>query len=459
MSDWSGGYPTSSAYLDAIQPEISPFRWRTSLLAARRMPPDHAGAFRLLELGCGSAQTLIALAACYPKADFVGYDFMPEHVVRARMMIDAVELSNIRVEEASFADLARLRPEEPFDYAALHGVWTWVSEAVREEITDILAGWLVPGAVTYLGYNAAAGWLEAEPLRRIFRELPQGTGKGRFDAARAAIEAWLAAKDAPGAERIWNKLKDQPDAYLAHELAPEHGTAIWFGDLAEALGRAKLGYACPAILAEQFDALFLPEDQAGFLRQAVAGGWGEIARDLVHKRTFRSDLFHRGAPKLSVGEMIGLLGAMPVARWSPAYQLGDFRPALGAPLRGVDPALLQKIDAALAQGPAKMADCMAALELESDVQAVQTCLVALLTGELIELRDTVETESATASAARFNSMAKRLLLSGSPLQGLASPALGGPVPVSQRLQRVAFGLESGEPEITGALDTLGVMGV
>ena len=162
MSDWSRGYPVDSAYFDTMQPEISPFRWRPALLTARISGPS-TRRFRFLELGCGSAHTLIALAACYPEAEFLGIDFMPEHVVRARALIAEIGLTNIRVEEAGFADLAAQRPEARFDYAAMHGVWSWVDAETRGDIVALLGGWLAPGALVYNGYNCAAGWAAAAP--------------------------------------------------------------------------------------------------------------------------------------------------------------------------------------------------------------------------------------------------------------------------------------------------------
>ena len=456
MSDWSHGYPTASAYLDAMQPEISPFRWRQSLLAARRLGPDERRPFRFLELGCGSATTLIALAACYPQAEFLGVDFMPEHVARARIMIEAAELPNIRVEEASFADLAAAPPPEKYDFAAAHGVWTWVAPEVRAEIVTLLNRWLAPGAIAYFGYNAAAGWAAAAPLRRLFQELPQGTGRDRFAAARAAAQSWIDTVKPKGFETLWSKLSGLPDDYIAHEIAGPHGTGIWPGELAGALAEAKLAYSCPAVFAEQFDALFLPPERIEFLRKARAEGWGETARDLALGRTFREDLFHRGAPALSLGEMQAGFAGLQAALWSSALELADFRPSLGTPLHGVDPAVLATLEAAIGHAPAPFSAFIEALEIEP-IKALQALFVAISTGALMPLRGPDAIAAATPGCARFNAIARRQLEAGRTMQGLASPAIGGVVPLSAAQQRVAFGIEPGEADLTSALSLLGLM--
>ena len=81
---WSGGYPTDRRYPDTLQPAMAPAAMDAALLVAGLAPPRDGPRFRYLELGCGTATTLAALAALHPEAEFEGHDFLPEHVARAR---------------------------------------------------------------------------------------------------------------------------------------------------------------------------------------------------------------------------------------------------------------------------------------------------------------------------------------------------------------------------------------
>ncbi|MBS0125929.1 class I SAM-dependent methyltransferase [Thetidibacter halocola] len=437
MSDWSQGYPTDTSYIDNAQAEIAPARWNRSLLLVKRQGPATNRPFRFLELGCGSATTLIALAACYPQAEFLGVDFMPEHVVRARQLIDEAELSNVRVEERDFAEMAVDPPAERFDFAAAHGVWTWVDPAVQAQIVSVLNQWLAPGALAYFGYNSAAGWSAAAPLRRIFRAAPRGPAEQRFAPARQAVERWfdLRGTESPALRRLWKKLSEASDEFLSHELGSTNGTGIWPEDLGQTLSGAKMSYACPAVLVEGLDALFLEDDEVAWLREAVGQGWGETARDLMHARTFRNDLFHRGAPLLQGGEGMSRLLTTRVAAWSPEFGFGTHNVPKERMTRHLDPSVLRSIQGAAGTEGRPLAEVLSTLGLDAQA-GLQSGLMALAANALIDLRPQAEAEAAVDSCARFNRVVrKRIETDGALIQCLASPAIGGCVTLgSARLQ-------------------------
>ncbi|MBY6089209.1 class I SAM-dependent methyltransferase [Maritimibacter alkaliphilus] len=455
MSDWSRGYPVDTAYFDTMQPEISPFRWRPALLTARFAPPS-ARRFRFLELGCGSAHTLIALAACYPEAEFLGIDFMPEHVVRARALISEIGLSNIRVEEAGFADLAATPPEAPYDYAAMHGVWSWVDPETRATIVELLGRWLAPGALCYNGYNCAAGWAAAAPIRQIFREAPAGPAEDRYGPARAAVADWLSYSQTPALEAFWAQLSRQSDGFLAHELGAKHGAEVWVSDLVRDMAPAKMAFACPCELHEQFDALFLDGARLDFIRAGTAQGWTQTARDLAYVRTFRADLFHRGALRLTTREMIEALRALPVIGWDRERGFGLISdlPVKDTPV--ATPEITAQIAALSQDGPHPIGTLVDGLDLDAQ-HGLQAVLVQLIRGNLLVVRPPEEAAAAQDGARAFNAVAKHHLEAGrNLLPGLASAQTGGVVIVPKALQRVGFGLDTGTPE---QLDWLGQIGL
>ena len=455
MSDWSRGYPVDRPYFDTMQPEIAPFRWRPALLAARISGPS-TKRFRFLELGCGSAHTLIALAACYPEAEFLGIDFLPEHVLRARALIAEIGLTNIRVEEAGFADLAAERPEAPFDYAAMHGVWSWVDAETRGDIVALLGRWLAPGALLYNGYNCAAGWAAAAPIRQIFREAPAGTGDARYTAAREAVEAWLSFARSPALDALWQRLSTQPDAFLAHELGATHGSAVWFTEVVEALSPAKLGFACPCELHEQFDALFLDEARLDLARRGSAQGWTQTARDLSYHRTFRADLFHRGALRLTTSEMIARLRALRVLGWSREAGFGLLCDLSVNDTPVATPETEARVAELSAHGARPVGEIVDGLDLDPQ-RALQAVLVQLIKGNLMAVRDEADGAAAREGTRAFNAVAKHHLSAGRRLlPGLASPETGGVVIVPKPLQRAGFGLETGDAAQIARMQALGL---
>lgn len=457
MSDWSQGYPTDDSYMDAIQTEINPRRWKQAMNFANYRCPDPSKPFRFLELGCGSAMTLIGLAACYPHAEFVGYDFMPEHIVQANAVIKAAGLTNIKVLEGSFGEMAKAPPAEKFHFAAAHGVWAWVPPEVQDEIVQVLGSWMAPGAVAYFGYNAAAGWAAAEPIRQVFRTAPKAGGDKTYAAARRAVDGWLAMQGdtVPNLQALWKRLSDAPDKFLAHEIGSTHGKGIWLEDIAGALAEAKMGFAAPAVLAEHMDAIFLEDNEVDYLRTAVAEGWGETAKDLLHHRTFRNDLFERGAPRMTGSAMVAEMRQLRMIPWDVELQLGTHPSVYGQLTRELDPPLVQALQGLVADGNGSFGDCMDALEAEP-MQAFQAVMMAYVSGALLDLRPHEEVAAAHDSCARFNAVMRERLESGVVIQGMASPAFGGCVQFTQEGWFDVLLGRAENAEIAARLDQLGI---
>ncbi|MBP0482612.1 class I SAM-dependent methyltransferase [Sagittula salina] len=459
MSEWNRGYPTDSVYIDAIQPAISPWRWQQALRFAGRDGPDPTAPFRFLELGCGTATTLIALAAAYPQGRFSGYDFMPEPVHMAREIITQAGLPNVAVIEASFDEMAAAAPEAPYDYAFAHGVWSWVPEAVRAELVSVLGRWLAPGALVYMGYNTAAGWSASEPIRQIFRLTPQGPPHDRFGPARAAVTAWLerSGDRQPMVRNHWATMRDSSDGFIAHELGNPHGTGLWMEDVAAALDGAKLRYAGPSVLAEHLDAPFLAEEDMALLRHADADGWVETARDLLHGRYFRKDLYHRGAPAMGFAAMMGAMRALRVIPWDMEVRMATHMGVWRRQRQHLPDDLADRIRGLASEG-GSFGAVMEGLEAEvgmPEAQAFQIALLALISGHLLDIRSDTEIAAAQAGCDRLNAV---LLERGryGQLAGLVSPVTGTCLQFPEDTHREALAGRGNAPALFERLERLGI---
>ncbi|MDF2235253.1 methyltransferase domain-containing protein [Albimonas sp. CAU 1670] len=443
--DWGGGYPVAESYLETAQPLQGPEAIDLALSVAGVSPPPRASGFRYAELGCGTGFTLAGLAALHPEGRFLGVDFMPEHVARARRLAAEAGLENLKFIEASFEDLAeapRAHDPEPFDYIAMHGVWTWVSPENRARLVAILGRWLAPGGVLYTGYAAAAGWAETAAIRRIFREAPRPPGRPTFEAARAAVDAWLAAGggDARTAE-VWAKLSKLPDRYLAHDLGATHASAAWPAEVAEALAPAKLAFAAPADLIEQFDVLRFDADAVAFVRKAVAEGWGEAARDLMSRRGFRVDLFARGAPRLTEAEQAARLAALRIAPWPPRLAHERREAEVHGARPGFGPETAARVAAGFADGPATVAE-FAERACLPPRQAAQAALLGIARREIAALSPP-EAIAARAALPGLLAALRARFARGEPVPGAPSPITGRLVPLAPEEARA---LASGAPE-------------
>lgn len=422
-TDWSRGYQARAAYFDTVQPNAAPAMIDLSLTVAGIRPPRNGNRFRYVEFGCGSAYNLILLAALHPEATFLGIDFMPEHVALARVLIEEAGLDNITIREASFGALLEDPDPEPFDYAALHGVWTWVAPEVQMELVALLGRWLGAGGIAYFGYAAAAGWAAPEPIRHLFRTIPQLAGAAGYDAARGAVSQWIDAVEPPGVSGMWDLLSSMPDLYLAHDLGAKQGRPVWLSDLQDALAPAKLTFAAPCDLAEQFDVLRFRDKVLTFVTEAAKAGWGETARDLASVRSFRADLFSRGAPRLSKAERNRRLRSLTIAHWPPL--LDDEREVMETRKSfALAENIIREVSETLSDGPMTIEAFVPASRLE-DRRALQAALLCMAVDQvrpIVPRRAEVD-----QSVVRLHEVLRARHRDGMRLPGIAAPRLGCPV--------------------------------
>lgn len=453
--DFTGGYPTRTAYEATIQPVMAPAAMDLVMLLRHRQPPLRDSGFSYLELGCGRGVTLIALAAACPESRFLGIDFMPEHIAWAQRLAREAGIANIAFEDADFATLARRDPPpERFDYATLHGVYTWVSPDNRANVIRILDRWLSPGAAVYVGCNAMPGWAAGLPIRRIFRDL-LGAGvpsPEHVDAARAAVELWLARPGMEAVKALWKRLATLPNAYLLHEFGGAHGGAVWSIELIEGMAAARLDHVGAASLMENFDELHFDDATREFLLGAGAAGFGTTARDLVTGRSFLMEIFSRGAPALTEVQSSAALSRLQIEAVEPVLSAEKAAISQGT-YRGLDDAVADRLAALLKSGPRPMGEVAAASGLEP-TDGLQALLVMLASGRARIVRPDAVAAAARQAAERFNAVARRRHDQGAPLPCMVSPRLGTGVPVGDEEREAALG--RGKKEDRLALRRLGI---
>lgn len=91
---------------------------------------------RVLEIGCGAGERLIAHARAWPQSIAVGIDLDEARISQGQQQIRQSELTNIELFAAGLGDLLAADPGE-FDYIIIHGLFSRTGEAER----DALLGW------------------------------------------------------------------------------------------------------------------------------------------------------------------------------------------------------------------------------------------------------------------------------------------------------------------------------
>lgn len=95
--------------------------------------------------------------------------------------------------------------------------------------------------------------------------------------------------------------------YLAHEYFNKDWQPMYFSEIADSLGPAKLEYACSASYFSQLDHLNLTSAQSEFLAKISNAKLRQSARDIILNTQFRQDYWIKGPSKLTSLEQMEIL--------------------------------------------------------------------------------------------------------------------------------------------------------
>lgn len=357
MTAWNHGYVTDSPYTFSYQPAQTPGSIAMVCAMAGVAWQPRPG-MALLDIGCGRGLTVNVLAAANPDWNVIGLDYNPAHIAEAQELADAAELGNAGFVEADLAAMtdAELDQLPELDVVTIHGVWTWVSDAVRAGIVRLLARRLKPGGVCYVGYNVLPGFGGDAALQRLFRHLAAlertGTSPERAAAALEVIRGLSANRPVhlsptPMFQRLADVDAPLDAAYLAHEFLTEHWRPVFFEDLAAALAGAKLEYVGSATMHENIPDMLFEDAQRRVYEGLPHGPAREFMKDLCLQRPFRRDVFIRGLRRVDRTAALDRL-VLAATRAMP-----EESPKLGVPVgvaeMGAD--LYAPMAAALNEGP------------------------------------------------------------------------------------------------------------
>jgi len=253
-------------------------------------------ACRYLEFGCASGGNLIPLAFHLPNSEFVGIERSAEQVRVGRELIEAVGLSNVRIEQA---DVLAIEPDAfgTFDYMVAHGFFSWVPVPVQQRMFEIVAASLAPHGIAYVSYNTFPGWRLRGMLRDVlrFHVRSLASPRDRLAAASSALNEYqraLDGQDDPVSRQMRDdiaRLRTRHPSYVYHEFLVDDNRPMLFGEFIEQAASHGLQYLCESELHTMFGDYFSPAAQAwidsreGTLAQ-------EQAMDFLRNRAFRQTL-------------------------------------------------------------------------------------------------------------------------------------------------------------------------
>jgi SAM-dependent methyltransferase len=470
-SDWGGGYVTDLPYLPGYYRHQSPLHLNLACLlggvAALELHPGKALSY--LELGCGHGFGALALATSNPAWQVTGIDFSPAHIGSARALAAAAGIANARFVEADLATLAdtpRLGEVPEADVASLHGLWSWVPDAVREGIVRLLATKVRPGGVVQISYNALPAWQSALGMQRLLREAGERVPARSDCQVVAGLEIVSSLAEAkahhlhglPFVASLLEHSRHCQTAYLAHEYMCETWRPCFHADVVAALSAAKLDWVASANLLENFSPLMLPEEARTIRDRFDDPIIRELIKDLCLPRGLRQDVFVRGARKIVPADrdaaleevVLGLL--CPPAEFAWEIEL----PSGKATLEG---GFFGPIVAALARGPQSVRDLLRLPDLPRHDNPSE--VIGMLVGTEQAIPMLAPPGEPDPRVRRFNQMAASAFVRSENLNtgmALAASGTGSPVPCTMLDLFVAARQDEKQqsPDTVGWAETLGI---
>lgn len=428
---WADGYVVDIGYTHGFYRELTPALLRFVTLLGEAQPVDIEKPFTYYELGCGNGYSTTLLASANPGGRFTGIDFNPTHILNARQLAKDTGAENVEFLEKSFAELGAMDLAEA-DFIGLHGVYSWVSAENRRHIVDFIRRRLKPGGIVYISYNCLPGLCQVTPLQRLLMDhASKGSGplpariEGSLDFARRLEQAGADFfRASPFAKLRLSNIGKQDPSYLAHEYYNDNWTPFFHADVARDLAEAKLGYAGSAMLMENFDQFMLSPELARLVAEAGDRAMAETVRDFTRNKSFRKDVFTRGAPKAPPPALEKLLGAtrFALARPRSGCRLSEKTPAGELTLQAE--AYAPVLDA-LARAPMTFDELTRAPEAAkmSRPQVRQAVFGMAALGNLLPALSSEGEAQRRATTSRFNNAVLAKPISGANVV-LASPVLG-----------------------------------
>lgn len=305
MSDWTAGYVTDVGYTSGYYPDLNPLRSRLPLLYAgwALSPVQYA-----CELGFGQGISM-NLHAAASDVQWWGTDFNPSHAAFARSLAGA-SATPAHISDEAFQDFCSRTDLPDFDFIGLHGIWSWISDANRAVIVDFLRRKLKVGGVACITYNTLPGWAGFAPMRYLMAKHAEVVGAAGGGSLARVTEALQFADRIVQADpqyikaypQVAQRLKQtaaQNGAYLAHEYLNDHWTPMYFADVHDMLGAARLSFACSAKHHDHVSAANLTARQQEVFQSITHTPLAETVRDFMVNQQFRRDYWIKGPLQLT----------------------------------------------------------------------------------------------------------------------------------------------------------------
>ncbi|MDH2923935.1 putative methyltransferase family protein [Nicoletella semolina] len=309
MSNIYQGYNTDTTYTYGYYLALNPSQIIMPFLASGIAPPEVINA---CELGFGQGVT-INMNAVNTQTHWYGTDFNPSHAAFAQHLNQISGAGSV-LSDQGFDEFCQRDDLPEFDFIALHGIWSWISDHNRQVIIDFVRRKLKIGGVLYISYNTLPGWSAAAPIRHLMAEhhrVMSATGTNHFanldktlnDIEQIFEKSPRLLNNNPNISARLKDLKEQNKSYIIHEYLNQNWYPQYFSEIEQMLHDAKVSYACSANYLNDFAETTLNNDQKQILATISNPSFAQTVKDFFLNTQFRADYWVKGKRELNSVEL------------------------------------------------------------------------------------------------------------------------------------------------------------
>ena len=436
--DWSDGYVSEVDYTYGYYGELNPLQTKLKLLFAGIKPPEVKTA---CELGFGQGVSLLSNSAGSNIA-WYGNDFNPNQVAFVHEAINDTGLS-LNATDEDFERFCSRSDLPGFDFIALHGIWSWISEKNRKIISRFIAEKLNVGGVLYISYNSEPGRTAIRPFRDLMEwhsrsmSAPHAPLGKKIENSISFMEKLLSVEPAystahPYVAKSFQEIVKKDRNYLAHEYFNADWAPMSIKDLSDYLTGGKLQFAASANPIELLPNINFTKDQLQFIDSIGEPIFKEYVKDFCINQDFRRDLWIKGGRRLSAAEREKELLSTCVTLVTPAKNIKlEIETTLGK--ASLNKEIYQPIIDYF-NGKSRVALSDAAKQLEDKVslqQIFEVCIVLAGKGVLCLVQDDIVITSSKARTDKLNAFLIEQSQYGTKVDFLTSPVTSSAVSVSR----------------------------
>lgn len=284
-------------YPSYLHPQLHPDRL-AAMAWVFGMQPAEPRYCRYLELGCGTAHSLLAFAADFPEARFTGIDFSQAMIDEGLAAATDLGIRNIDLKAADILDASFPQPGETFDYIVMHGMLSWTPEPVRARMLQICRDHLSPNGVAYVSCNSLPGYLLPAILRDLGHRVDRPV-QCPADSERVVSEIRALPLDTLTPERrtllepaLDNFCKADPTQVMFDELA-DINVPFRFGELCQLAADYGLRYVTEAGIDNWTARTLSPAAQNLLQQLADDPALRMQYRDMLRLTRFHASIFCR----------------------------------------------------------------------------------------------------------------------------------------------------------------------